>query len=121
MSKEQPADAQPVAAGPAKVAENSPKVEEEGLLVAGMAAACAAWVKPATTTSATARRSAENLDGWNIKFLHGRKIKKLCNINQPWDRSSETLVAMCLTVSVWHYYARLVYVGVCRSQEADFG
>jgi len=61
MSKEQPEDAQPVAAGPAKVAGNFPKLEEEGLLFAGVGgvAAFAEGVNPATTT---ARNSGKNFD-----------------------------------------------------------
>jgi hypothetical protein len=63
VSKEQP-EAQPVAAGPTKVGEYSPNLDDVMALVTGAAAT------PEAATSATAIHSSANLDWPHIGFLH---------------------------------------------------
>ena len=72
VSKEQPEPPQPVAAGPTKVGEYDPKLDDVmalvGALVVSVTGAVAA--APETTTRAAASDSSASLDWRCIGFLH---------------------------------------------------
>jgi hypothetical protein len=66
-----------VAAGPAKVGEYCPKLDDAMALVvaaAAMVPACAGCVNPAATASATDSDSSANLDWRYMGFLHSGQI-----------------------------------------------